>query len=151
MVGWHQLNRQVFEQSPGDSEGRGSLACCSPWGCKELDVTAHLLLLFMELDEGGWHTERETGSRSPLGPQSRLGRALSPTPASPRPVNALEPHHRVEFRLLLLAVGPEQVVKPSGPQFTHLQSGNKNSTLWDFKRIKRVNCASGRLPNTVMY
>ena len=82
----------------------------------------------MELDEGGWHTERETGSRSPLGPQSRLGRPLSPTPASPRPVNALEPHHRVEFRLLLLAVGPEQVVKPSGPQFTHLQSGNKNST-----------------------
>ena len=25
------------EQVPGDSEGQGSLACCSPWGCKELD------------------------------------------------------------------------------------------------------------------
>ena len=23
----------------GDSEGQGSLACCSPWGCKELDMT----------------------------------------------------------------------------------------------------------------
>ena len=40
MVGWHyQLNGHGFEQTPGDSEGRGSLACCSPWGCKELDMT----------------------------------------------------------------------------------------------------------------
>ena len=23
----------------GDAEGQGSLACCSPWGCKELDAT----------------------------------------------------------------------------------------------------------------
>ena len=25
-----QLNGQEFEQTPGDSEGQGSLACCSP-------------------------------------------------------------------------------------------------------------------------
>ena len=32
MVGWHhQLNRHEFEQALGDSEGQGSLACCSPW------------------------------------------------------------------------------------------------------------------------
>ena len=38
MVGWHhQLNGQEFEQAPEDSEGEGSLVCCSPWGCKELD------------------------------------------------------------------------------------------------------------------
>ena len=31
MVGWyHQLNGHEFEQAPGDSEGKGSLACCSP-------------------------------------------------------------------------------------------------------------------------
>ena len=31
MVGWHhQLNRHEFEQTPGDREGQGSLACCSP-------------------------------------------------------------------------------------------------------------------------
>ena len=31
-VGWHhQLNGHDFEQIPGDSEGQGSLACCSPW------------------------------------------------------------------------------------------------------------------------
>ena len=28
-----------FEQTLGDSEGQGSLACCSPWGCKESDTT----------------------------------------------------------------------------------------------------------------
>ena len=32
-VGWHhQLNGHEFAQTPGDGEGRGSLACCSPWG-----------------------------------------------------------------------------------------------------------------------
>ena len=31
MVGWHnQLNGHEFEQALGDSEGQGSLACCSP-------------------------------------------------------------------------------------------------------------------------
>ena len=40
MVGWHhQLNEHEFEQAPGDGEGQGGLACCSPWGHKELDVT----------------------------------------------------------------------------------------------------------------
>ena len=33
MVGWHhQLNAHEFEQTPGDSEGQGSLVCCSSWG-----------------------------------------------------------------------------------------------------------------------
>ena len=36
MVGWyHWHNGHEFEQTPGDSEGQGSLVCCSPWGCKE--------------------------------------------------------------------------------------------------------------------
>ena len=40
MVGWHhQLSVYEFEQIPGDDEGQGSLACCSPWGHKELDTT----------------------------------------------------------------------------------------------------------------
>ena len=43
MVGWHhQLNGHEFEQTPGDDEGQGSLVCCSPWGCKESDVTERL-------------------------------------------------------------------------------------------------------------
>ena len=39
MVGWHQLNGHEFEQTLGDSEGQGSLACCSPRGHKESDMT----------------------------------------------------------------------------------------------------------------
>ena len=43
MAGWHhQLEGPEFEQAPGDSEGQGSLACCSPCGCKESDTTERL-------------------------------------------------------------------------------------------------------------
>ena len=43
MVGWpHQLNGHEFEQALGVGDGQGSLACCSPWGCKELDMTEQL-------------------------------------------------------------------------------------------------------------
>ena len=43
MVGWHhQLNGYGFEQTPGDSTGQRSLACCSPWGRKESDTTERL-------------------------------------------------------------------------------------------------------------
>ena len=43
MVGWHhQLNGHEFEQTLRDSEGQGSLVCCSPWRCKELDMTEWL-------------------------------------------------------------------------------------------------------------
>ena len=35
----HWLNRHEFEQTLGDNEGQGSLACCSSWGCKKLDMT----------------------------------------------------------------------------------------------------------------
>ena len=43
MVREHQqLHRNEYEQTPGDSEGQGSLACCSPWGCKESDTTKQL-------------------------------------------------------------------------------------------------------------
>ena len=34
MVGWHH---QLSGQAPGDGDGQGSLACCSPWGCKDLE------------------------------------------------------------------------------------------------------------------
>ena len=43
MVGWQQQhNGQEFEQTLGGSEGQGSLACCSPRGCKESDTTERL-------------------------------------------------------------------------------------------------------------
>ena len=43
MVGWHhQLSRHEFEQALGAGDGQGSLACGSPWGRKESDVTEQL-------------------------------------------------------------------------------------------------------------
>ena len=40
-VGWHyRLNE--FEQTPRDSEGQGSLACCASWAGKESDTTEGL-------------------------------------------------------------------------------------------------------------
>ena len=43
MVGWHHLlNGHEFEEILGVGDEQGSLACCSPWSCKELDVTEQL-------------------------------------------------------------------------------------------------------------
>ena len=54
MLGWHhRLDGHEFEQTLGVGDGQGSLACCSPWGCKELDRTEWLdwteLMLFIFL------------------------------------------------------------------------------------------------------
>jgi len=43
MVGWHdQLSGHECEQTQGDGEVQGSLACCSPWDLKESDTTQQL-------------------------------------------------------------------------------------------------------------
>ena len=43
MVGWHhRLHRHEFEQALGVGDGQGSLACCGPWGHKELDTTVYV-------------------------------------------------------------------------------------------------------------
>ena len=43
MVIWHhRLNGHEFGQTPGVGEGQGGLACCGPWGRKELDTTERL-------------------------------------------------------------------------------------------------------------
>ena len=40
MTGWHhRLNGLEIEQTLGDGGGQGSLVCCSPWDCKESDMT----------------------------------------------------------------------------------------------------------------
>ena len=38
----HRLNGLEFKQVPGVGDGQGGLACCSPWGCKEMDTTERL-------------------------------------------------------------------------------------------------------------
>ena len=42
MAGWDHWFWHEFEQSLGNSEGQGSLVCCSSWGHKELDTTERL-------------------------------------------------------------------------------------------------------------
>ena len=43
MVGWHhRLNGHEFEPAPGVGDGQEGLACCSPWGRKESDMTERL-------------------------------------------------------------------------------------------------------------
>ena len=43
MIGWHhQFNGPELGQTPGYREAQGSLVCCSPWVCKELDTTWRL-------------------------------------------------------------------------------------------------------------
>ena len=52
MIGWHhQLNEHVFEQTPGNGEGQGSLEYCSPWGHRvghnwATEQQQHILLFF---------------------------------------------------------------------------------------------------------
>ena len=43
MFGWHHwLDGHKFAQARGVGDGQGSLACCSPWGCKESDTSEQL-------------------------------------------------------------------------------------------------------------
>ena len=43
MVGWHhRLDGHESEQAPEVGDGQGSLAHCSPWGCKESDISEQL-------------------------------------------------------------------------------------------------------------
>ena len=43
MLGWHhRLDGHEFEQAPGVGDGQRSLACFSPWGCKESDMNERL-------------------------------------------------------------------------------------------------------------
>ena len=43
MAEWyHRLNEQEFEKTPGVDDGQGGLACCSPWGRKESNMTDRL-------------------------------------------------------------------------------------------------------------
>ena len=64
LVGWHhRLDGDEFEPSLRDGEGQGSLACCSPWGCKESDMTERLNWLKSEkIFEGFLYTRNHNTS-----------------------------------------------------------------------------------------
>ena len=73
MVGWHhQLDGHEFEQVLGVGDGQGSLACCSPWGHKESDMTEaieHAHTRQGEVVMGVWYSclENPHGQRSLAG------------------------------------------------------------------------------------
>ena len=55
MVGWHHwFSGLEFKQTPGDGEGQGSLACCSPWGRKESDTTGRLDNSIVAVTKSAW-------------------------------------------------------------------------------------------------
>ena len=57
MVGWHhRLNGHEFEETLGDGEGQGSLACCSSWGHKESDMIEQLNKKVKVLVTQSWPT-----------------------------------------------------------------------------------------------
>ena len=59
MVGWHRrLNGREFEQTPGVGDGQGSLASCSPWGHKELNMTEQLIMASGPITS--WQIDGET-------------------------------------------------------------------------------------------
>ena len=49
MAGWHhQLNGHEFVQTAGDSEGQGSLECCSPWGHSQTQLSHQTTLVMIQ-------------------------------------------------------------------------------------------------------
>ena len=81
MVGWyHQFNGHEFEQAPGDSEGQGSLAYCSLWGCKESDRIITTATVYQVL---GVH-QRMKRTKTSRGPQAARV-AIPPPPPQPPP------------------------------------------------------------------
>ena len=67
LVGWHHLlDGHEFEQAPGVGDGQGSLVCCSPWGCKESDMTERLNWTYPFSRESSWPRNR-TGVSSIAG------------------------------------------------------------------------------------
>ena len=77
MVGWHhRLNGHEFEQTPGDSEGRGSLECCSPWGGKVSDTTYQVNNKNMITEthlQAKWHTHHCPDSSEASHQRSKCG------------------------------------------------------------------------------
>ena len=58
MIGWyHQLDGHEFEQALGVGNGKGSLACCSPWGHKESDMTEWLNWTELRMSPGNRITQ----------------------------------------------------------------------------------------------
>ena len=111
MVGWHhQLNGHEFEQTPGDSGGHRSLACCGPWGRRvrhdsaaeqQQQQAAHLVKLRSDGPWFSWWGLEDTGPPCPVSsppgsvcgwtvPRASGEAAGTCLPSPPRPHTPLE-------------------------------------------------------------
>ena len=96
MAGWHdKLNGHEFEQTLGVGDWQGSLACCSPWGCKELDMTEQLN--WTELNWTESQGQRSLAGYSPWGhKESDMTERLNNENNTPPP-HPLHTHSRMKF------------------------------------------------------
>ena len=86
MVGWHhRLNQHELEQTPGVSEGQGTLACCSPWGPQEWDMTEQLN-----------NNSPQVAALPCASPTSPSVRIAFPPPCQPRALQLTKPPPRRE-------------------------------------------------------
>ena len=78
MAGWHHwLNGHEFEQALGYGESQGSLACCSPWGHKESDMTERLnnntiTGVLLSSDKKGWNKKPGIFFKEMMGAQAMM-------------------------------------------------------------------------------
>ena len=97
MVEWdHRLDGHEFDQTPGDDERQGSLACCGLWGCKELDTTERQdSSSKVHLMKQGWRVI--VTHRPPLCPvetwDPAISEALRPSKGHPHGTS----HHKATF------------------------------------------------------
>ena len=154
MVGWHHcLNGPEFESAPWVGDGQGSLACCSPWGHKELDTTE-----WLNCTEGLGPLVRgqqvETWDSGPREESHSRRDQLSWLPASLRTQQCPGPHGTASFSFsgliwllqwsctllwasLLCAEGgggcpPYSMWEGGDPSFAALRTWNLTLSRWNF-------------------
>ena len=116
LVGITDLMDMSLSKLEQDGEGQGSLACCSPWGCKELDTTEQLN------NNKAWDTESPCPWASVFPRDAcMLPKRLTPSPRSERPSPSpgschppLHLHPKIFFHFLVKFLGSISQWTPEG-------------------------------------
>ena len=112
----HRLSGRQFEQIWGDNEGRGSLACCSPWGRKESDTTEGL--------NNNWDAlagSDRAGRLPQVGQRQGPYRGRAQVPALPAVGREVVQNEVTQGAVEVLACGEEDSVRP-WPRLPGLQT-----------------------------
>ena len=138
MVGWHhRLNGHEFKQAPGPGDGQDSLACCSPWGRKELDTTERLNTT---TQEGPASCKTRVSEEREAGPsvKSLLWTGTATVLGWRGGVTCQHAHHRQEDLLHALHGAPAlgAALIAHGVVTRSVQDGDADSAIW-------VDCGAG--------